>query len=880
MLIPGERARTIREDLAESFARDLARGVARRRAIRRYAWNVLGSAWCVGRDRLSHLAFGGILLDARLALRRLLTQPLLTGVAMLALGLGIPSALAIHHGIGAVFSPLPVPEGERVLGVRYYDVDARRPVPGTVHDFAHWRETLASFESLGAVRSYMANVRGDDPGVAPVRVAEISASSFGLLRSTPLLGRVFDADDERDGAPDVTLIGEDLWEARFGRDPDIVGQSVRVGHSFHTIVGVMPATFRFPANDAVWLPLRVNPLAFEMGEGPKLDVYGRLARGVTVDEARLEMKLVGERAASDDPGRFEHRVGEAVSMPVLLLREDEAVQSNPDFLMVEAIAMALLLLVSGNVGTLVLARTAARMGEIAIRTALGASRLRIIGQLFVETLVLAFLSTGFGLIVAEGVARWFMVYLPGNLLPYWADLSLTPGIVVTALGLAVVCTTVAGLVPALKATRRGVQANLQRAAAGNSSMRFGIASTVLIISEVALSVGFLALGGAFVRTGFQDREGLLGFDPERFVNASFRVPGMDQTEYADDAEGLAVRIREDQQALLARLRADERVVGVGMAVESPGTLFGSHPEVEFDTPPPDHAVLEMGVGRAHVDVGFFSGLHRPILAGRDFNGGDVEGGPGADHPTAIVNQTFVDQMLDGRNAVGRRFRYVSPFGPDPTEDDWIEIVGVVGPFGMNPINPARDATVYHPLAPGEANPIGYTVEVAGDPRAFLGHLRALAATIDDEATTGGTVVADAIVRQRTFNRSVFLGQVALAGIGFLLAVTGLYALMAFTVARRTREIGIRTALGARVGDIVVTVARRAAIQLGLGLALGAIWAWVLLREEALDTIMVPPNIPLTIGVTLVGAAVVGIVACAAPTLRGLRIQPTEALRDF
>ena len=257
----------------------------------------------------------------------------------------------------------------------------------------------------------------------------------------------------------------------------------------------------------------------------------------------------------------------------------------------------------------------------------------------------------------------------------------------------------------------------------------------------------------------------------------------------------------------------------------------------------------------------------------------MEGGPGARHPTAIVNQTFVDQMLGGRNAVGRRFRYVSPFGPEPTEDDWVEIVGVVGSFGMNPINPARDATVYHPLAPGEANPIEYTVEVGGDPRAFLGRFRALAATVDDEATTTASVVSEVMHRQRLFFRSVFLGQVVLAAIGFLLAVTGLYALMAFTVAQRTREIGIRTALGAGAGDIVRTVARRAALQLGVGLALGAVWAWVLLREVQFDVVMAPPNIPLIVGLTVVGAAVVGIVACAAPTLRGLRIEPTEALRN-
>jgi predicted permease len=868
--------------MEEAYQRDLARGVRPRRATWRYAANLLGTVGSLGAAALRRGAHGGFLLDARVALRTLTRQPLLTGVVMLALGLGIPAALTVRHALDAFFSPLPVPGGERILGVRHYDVEARDPLLATVHDLADWTASLTTFEQLGAARTYMVNVRTDDPGAAPVPAAQITASSFGILRAKPLLGRLLDASDEAAGAPDVVLLGEDLWASRFGADPDIVGVTVRLGPKPYTVVGVMPSDFLFPSNNQIWLPLRATPTGHPVGQGPRLLVYGRLADGAEVEDARREIRHVTERAAAADPARYAGRVGEAVPMPILLLFEDDMSRNRNDMRIIQGIIFALLLLVSGNVGTLVLARTAARTGEIAVRTALGASRARVVGQLFVETLVLAVLSTGAGLLVGEGAARWVTGLLePHGLLPYWVDLSLTPRTVATAFALAVACAGVAGIVPALKATRSSVQGTLQRAASGGASIRFGLGSSALIVGEVALSVGFLAVVGTVVKTGLDDRSGELGFDPDHFVTASLTVPSGDLTtlgEYADSA-ATALRVRETQQALLRALQADPQVVGVGIATSGPGTMT-AHPEVELEAPLPEDAARELGVGVVSVDVGYFAGLHREILAGRDFNAGDVDGGPGARHRAVIVNEGFQKKILGGRSAVGRRFRYRRAGQDETAPKEWFEIVGVVGSFGMNPINPTRDMGVYHPLAPGEVNPIQYVVEVSGDTRAFLPRLRSLASGVDDEATTSAATVADRMQVQESLFRWIFRVQLILASIGFLLAVTGLYALMAFTVAQRRREIGIRTALGARAGSIVFTVARRALLQLGVGLGAGAAVGAFLLDRIQWDAIMASPDIPATVGVTIACAALVGLLACAAPTLRGLRIQPTEALRDL
>lgn len=253
-------------------------------------------------------------------------------------------------------------------------------------------------------------------------------------------------------------------------------------------------------------------------------------------------------------------------------------------------------------------------------------------------------------------------------------------------------------------------------------------------------------------------------------------------------------------------------------------------------------------------------------------------GVGVQEEAVIVNQSFVDSVLVGRSPIGQRFRYL---GREPDDGwDWYEIVGVVGPFGVNPMNPSRDAGVYHPVAVGEHNPVLFLVETA-DPAGFVPRFRELVRSVDEEAVVvGPMVVADVMEGESRVFHWAFVGQVTLAAIAFLLSATGLYyALMSFTVAQRTREIGVRTALGAHPGRIVATIARRAAVQLGAGLLLGIPWAWVLLGEVAGDSMVMAFHKPTIIAWTLLGAAIVGTVACAPPTLRGLRIQPTEALRE-
>ena len=902
LLLRGESGSFVRQDLEESYARDLSRGMMRGRAGRRYAFNLFGSTLSVWAGGAKRLLLRGTLLDAKLGFRMLAKQPLLTGVAMLALGLGIPSSLAMHHMLGVLLGPLPVPEGERVLGIRHWSAETYDPEMSSVHDFQRWREILGSFESIGAARSYAVNLHTGDPGAPPVRGAQMSASAFDVLSAQPLMGRLIGPADETRDAPDVVLLSEDLWAARFARDPGIVGKTVAIGRRQHTVVGVMPEDFRFPNDDDVWLPLRARPVDYALGEGPRLWVFGRLADGVSAEDAALEMRVVTERVVADHPDVYARVLGEVVDMPILLIGEDQ-LRNDPEILLVQSIMLAMLLIVCGNVGVLILARNATRMAEISIRTALGASRARVVSQLFIEALVLAVAATGLGLLVAEATARWLMQNVVRfGLLPYWMDLTLRPESVAVALGLAVVCAVVAGVLPAIKATRTAVQANLQDSGARGSTLRFGFGSSLLIVSEVVLAVGFLAMGGMLIRNFFQDTDGQLGFRPESYMSAWLNVPWLDPAEfpeYADEAV-FRLRVQETQQQVLARLAADPAVRGVGMGLQLPGTMQGGDP-ILLESGADGEGVWHRALA-APVDVGFLRGLGRPILAGRDFTAADLEEEADGHRSAVIVNTSFVEQVLGGRNAIGQRFRHppgiqseiglvrgeVDPEeeaargldGTDPGRYRWYEIIGVVGSFGMNPVNPTLDAGVYYPIAPGETNPVAYLVEVDGDPASFATRFREVVASVDPLVTVDRPMVLSELMEAEAgVFRWISLMLVALAGVAFLLSASGLYALMSFTVAQRTREIGIRTALGAHPWAIVSAIARRAAIQLAVGLALGGVWGWVLLDSLRDDSNVQPINAPLILSLTLFGAAIIGTLACAVPTRRGLRIEPTEALRE-
>lgn len=892
--LPAEITDAICGDLEEEYKERRALGVSRLRAdvwywsqaltvrvgaLRRAAKSLqarrpaLGS---VGRSgRKARWGRSGISwLDVKLGLRMLVKYPGMTAVSIFALAIAIPAGLGPMHVVNAVLAPLPEDESGRIRALRNFNVATRRGEASSLRTFAQWREELTAFDALGAVTmraSY--NVISEDGRAAPVQSAEVTASTFDILQVPPLLGRTLIAADEVIGAPAVALIGYDLWQSRLNGDPDIVGRTIRIGRVPHIVVGVMPEGFLFPFRDQLWLPLRVDVLAEEPGMERATLVFGRLSEGTSPEEAQAELSAIGRRMAIEFPDTHARLRPEVVPFAIGFFGLPKGGMSAiPELYLVQVLALLVLVVACANVGMLIFTRTATRAQELAVRTALGASRARVVSQLFTEALVFAVLAAGVGLLLADRVASGFDWLLPQ--MPYWTDLGVTRRSVFRAFSLAVLSAAIVGVIPALKVTGKAVQQNIQRAGAGRSGIRFGGMSSVLIIADVALAVATVGLAVG-IWDGLPRPSDGMGSLSEQFLSAELTIPAVApavEVPFVDPLD-FEAQVAATQQELVRRLEAEPGVRGVAVASHLPRM---SHPlrDVELEGENQSNGAARSRVSIAYVDPGFFNALEQPILNGRGFDLSDLgEGGR-----AVIVNTTFVDQVLGGRNPIGKRVRYATPADQEP--NPWYEIVGVVGDLGMDDISSTREG-LYHPLVPGEAHPVYLAIHVGTDPESFTPRLRELASEVDPAAIISNPLPLDE-VRSGDANLMPWIirGAVALIGILLALSISGIYALMSFTVAERTREIGIRTALGAQRNSVVFTVAKRSLAQLGIGILVGIpVAAWLLSEFESVGRI--PTDSPFVTAFIL-GACVmvlIGMLACTAPALRALRIMPTEALRD-
>ncbi len=799
-------------------------------------------------------------LDVKIGLRMLVKHPGLSVVAVFALAVGIPVGLAPTHLVNAIEAPPPIDESDRVQVLRNIDLVNSVVRPGSLYDFMLWREELTSFDVLGASIDAVYNLISEDGRAAPVEGVEVTASMFDILRVAPLHGRTLIAADEAIGAPAVVVIGHDTWRARFGSDVDVVGQTIKIAGVERTVVGVMPPEFSYPWLDQVWVPLRAHALTDDHGHKRRLRVFGRLSDGVSPEEAEVELTTLGRRMVVDLPETHERLRLQVVPFAIgVNLLPRGGLRALPPFYLVQILTILMLVFPCANIGMLVLARTATRSGELAVRTALGASRSRLVLQLFTEALVLAVLAAGLGLLIADRIVS--RVGTVG-----WVHLGVTPHTVSLALALAVFSAAVAGVVPALKVTGRHVHQDLQHVAAGRSGIRFGGMSSALIVADVALAVAII---GASVGVWGVDRSGGMGIQTQQFLSAELRIPRIDiETDEGAISGTEATRLAAAQEALVSRLAAEPGVGGVAVASVLPGM---DHPVQRIEVEGEAERRL---VRNASVDVNFFAALEQPILSGRGFDEADL----GEVRSAVIVNTNFVERVLGGAYPLGKRVR---PWNRTQ-EGPWYEIVGVVGHLGMLATATEEDAGIYYPLAAGEIHPVPFAIRVGDDPAAFTPRLRELAGEADPTAVIAAPVVLSEVLSMQVLLLG-WLRTYFLVVIGILLTIStmAIYALMSFTVAKRTREIGIRVALGAQWRSVAATIAKRAMVQLGIGALVGTVVAALLLALLENVAGQIPTGSPVLVAslVTVAVAVLIGALACIAPTMRALRIAPTEALRE-
>ncbi len=825
----------------------------------------------------------GASLDFKLGLRMLSRYPGLTLVGGFAMAFAIAVGAATFELVTQVVHPrIPLPGGDRMVGIRTWDAAAGRTEERVGADFLEWRRELRSVEELGAFRPVERNLVVPGGPAAPVAVGEMSASGFRVAGVPPAMGRWLVEGDEREGAARVLVIGHDLWRTRFAGDPRVVGREVRLGVTPHTVVGVMPEGFAFPVSERAWTALPPGALDGATREGPEISVFGRLAPGATLGEARAEVATLARRRAADAPATHEHLRADVLPYARSVLDVPWRIITNAAY-GTNAGVLAFLLLVCANVAALVFARTATRETELVVRTALGAGRRRIVLQLFVEALVLGGLAAAVGLAAAAFGLRWGLGVFEslGSELPFWFHASLSPRTVLYTAFLAVLAAAVAGVLPALKMTGKGAEARLRQAAVGGSSLRFGRLWTGIIVTQVALTAAFVPLVLDVGMDTDDIRTAPSGYRSEEFLTARLETDAPAEAEpgreaKADPAE--TARGHAAYRELERRLEAEPGVAGVTFLSRVPGAFHRRFAiEVEGETGPDGAAAGHPRVQTATVAPDFFDVLRVPVLTGRPFAAADA--GPGAH--AVVVNESFVREILGGRSPVGRRLRYPgspadedAPGGAAAEAGPWYEIVGVVRDVIMT-VDPdlPHNAGIYHAAGPESAPPSHLAVGVRGKPEDFAPRLRALATAVDPtlrlyEVRPAESARLEALVTYQFWLRMAILA----CGVVMLLSVLGIYSIMSFTVSRRTREIGIRVALGADRRRIVAAVFTRAFAQVGIGIGLG-----VLLLILAAGGIHSMRGLALLTGGAAVMIAATA-AACVVPTRRVLRIQPIEAMR--
>lgn len=834
-LSPEEAGRTARVKLG---------GVTQLRESSRAAW---GLPW-----------LDGLALDARLGLRMLRRSWGLTLAGGLAMTIVITIAAVVFVFLDEVMGRTapPLDEGDRVVAIQSWDVEAHRRREVPLRDLERWMGTLRSVTDLGGFQTIERRMLLDGRAPEWVRVAEITASGFRLARVAPLLGRWLDDADERAGAEAVVVIGYDAWQSRFASDRDVIGRAVRLGDTVHTVIGVMPEGFAFPVNHRYWVPLRFDRQT-ALTAAPEGVVFARLAPGVSLEEAHAELSSVGLLPLLEPQGTVDARRARVV--PYTFAFTDDVERGELAWQQRLILLLVTLLLVPPclNIAILIYARTVTRQEEFAARFALGASRARIVAQLCVEVLVLSSVAGALALMLARPILTQIgdiirRVPALGGSLPFWIDFGFSWRAALFVAALSVIAALIAGLAPALQATGRVMPIAL-RALGSRTGVPLGATWTALIIGQVGLALA--ALPSTMELAWGHLRPSVLGpgFAARDFLTARVTVDSQDGSN----------RVEVD---LVRRIRVELGDNAVTLVSALPGTEPLTLIEVENAAGQP----IRRYVRANQVDRSFFDVFDVRATTGRTLDTRDF--GAAA---TTVVDQTFVRQVIGDSSAIGRRIRPVP--APGAEAGPWYEIVGIV------PDRPAHTSQgrMYVAMRTGTQQPQAAHLALhAGlDPAATLRRLTAIAANLDPGVRVEDVRRLDEVYGEAQLSSNLISYALAIVTLSVLiLSAAGLYALMSFTVAMRRREIGIRTALGARSKRLLAGVFARALWQLAGGVALGVSVALLLHRTLNIEVEggwHIPGILPAAAAFILI----IGLLSAAGPARRAIRVDPTEALRD-
>jgi putative ABC transport system permease protein len=797
--------------------------------------------------------------DLQYAVRRLLKAPGFTAVAVLTLALGIGANSAIFSVVnGVLLKPLPFPESGRLVRVYHTSDGSRSSMSGpNFTDIARMATTLEGMAAISTAGMILTGV--GEP--TRLRVAEVSAALFNVLRVRPALGRVFNADENTPGRTNIVILSHALWEQRFGGDRGVIGKRIALDGVPREVVGVMPRGFGYPSDRQAWLPIAYDA-AFVRSQRANwsLDVVARLKPGVTPEQSAAEVETLGRNLEKQYP-----TANAGVGMTTFPMLEAMVGDIRRSVMILLGAVGFVLLIACTNVANLLLARAAARGSEMAVRTALGAGRGRLVRQLLTESVVLSVLGAALGLLLAVWGVELLTKLKPEGI-PRLDNVRVDAAVILFTVAIAMLTGVLFGLVPAFAATR-GLSASLKEAGRGAVTGRGGARLRGgLVIAELALAVMLLAGAGLLMRSFMKLQAVDPGFSPEQALTFELSLPG---ERYLQDAQRVAF-----YDDLLPRLRALPGVRGTSAVMGLP--LTGVDFVISFDVAgrppvaPEDRPAMQVRVAMSD----YFASVGIPLKRGRVFTDDDKVGTT----PVVLITESAARQYFPGEDPIGKTIKLGWRRGAGKPQAGG-EVVGIVGDVKDAGLNEANPPQIFLPFRQWPVSFMSLVMKTSVPPLSLSDAARAQVAAVDPNLPVSNISTLDAVVAKSISQQRFYMLLLAIfAAVALVLAAIGIFGVLSYAVSQRTREIGIRMALGAREGSVIRLIVVHAMILVVCGVAAGTIAALFVTQTMTKMLFSVTPTDPATF-LTVAGLlSAVALLASYLPARRATHVDPVIALR--